>query len=233
MRGYKSPASSFYYKNNTCKLYLSRTVSQERGVDLKNMSPFRGHRQINRVKRAILGRSPRASKEACLRDHALFVFGINLALQIGDILSLCVGDVLMGRGGRIRIESDIRVSEGKTGNVRNVPLVDKSREVLKEYLRYRRKRFTPTFVGNTGSSGGRHGVSAVHPHVCGEHQIEHVTTCLCFGSSPRVWGTPFAGHLRLEVSRFIPTCVGNTASPSTRRTHPAVHPHVCGEHLLF
>ena len=75
-----------------------------------------------------------------MRDHALFVFGINSALRIGDLLSLSVGDVLAGKGCRIRIENEIRVQEGKTGNVRTFPLVEKIQEALKDYLRFRKDK---------------------------------------------------------------------------------------------
>jgi len=105
---------------------------------LKYTSPFRGRRQINRMKRAILERPGRSSREAALRDYALFVFGINSALRIGDLLDLEVDDVLAGRSCRLRIEEEIRLREGKTGNIRTFPLVDKSREALKDYLRYRK-----------------------------------------------------------------------------------------------
>ncbi len=107
---------------------------------MKYTSPFRGRRQINRIKRAILDRPGRASREAALRDHALFVFGINSALRIGDLLSLSVGDVLAGKGCSIRIENEIRVQEGKTGNVRTFPLVEKIQEALKDYLRFRKDK---------------------------------------------------------------------------------------------
>jgi len=74
------------------------------------------------------------------------------------------------------------------------------------------------------------------------------------GSSPRVWGTCDRRGRRGGHGRFIPTCVGNMIVPqagidqhrrfiptcvgniypstsSLRRT--SVHPHVCGEHLMF
>ncbi len=74
---------------------------------------------------------------------------------------------------------------------------------------------------------------AVHPHVCGEHLgrlnrfVENV------GSSPRVWGTyDVLIEQRLD-KRFIPTCVGNMGQTSMPAQFLPVHPHVCGEHLVF
>ena len=56
--------------------------------------------------------------------------------------------------------------------------------------------------------------STVHPHVCGENQMQETQekTILSAGSSPRVWGKQ-------------PTSILNSNPVPT-----AVHPHVCGEH---
>ena len=111
-------------------------------------------------------------------------------------------------------------------------------------------RFIPTCVGNscgatiTMASGPVHphvcgelilriSVSAswctVHPHVCGE-LYNQIDTCLdhC-GSSPRVWGTLCFLRRRENCTRFIPTCVGNSAFQPLRFSGFPVHPHVCGE----
>ena len=51
------------------------------------------------------------------------------------------------------------------------------------------------------------------------------------GSSPRVWGIQWMCFFVLIVSRFIPTCVGNTFNCYTVDGCKAVHPHVCGEYI--
>ena len=51
---------------------------------------------------------------------------------------------------------------------------------------------------------------AVHPHGCGEHQVDGVMIPREAGSSPRVWGTPQGTHDSSTQNRFIPTGVGNT-----------------------
>ena len=92
-------------------------------------------------------------------------------------------------------------------------------------------RFIPTCVGNTASSksaskrssgssprvwgtrlpvGSDRLFGAVHPHVCGEHAVAPVLKALEGGSSPRVWGTLYDSLDQHALSRFIPTCVGNT-----------------------
>ena len=94
-------------------------------------------------------------------------------------------------------------------------------------------RFIPTCVGNTKKDAEKVGYRTVHPHVCGEHpeilcDQEHNN-----GSSPRVWGTLTITKLHSVISRFIPTCVGNTSEPLRTRLLTTVHPHVCGEHIYY
>ena len=91
-------------------------------------------------------------------------------------------------------------------------------------------RFIPTCVGNIVVSSACGHLSAVHPHVCGEHSgggefflrpARFIPTCVGnilvkqdaqpnpVGSSPRVWGTSFKPKAPVKGKRFIPTCVGN------------------------
>ena len=70
----------------------------------------------------------------------------------------------------------------------------------------------------------------VHPHVCGEHMSNLFSLIIILGSSPRVWGTCLALYGVTNVSRFIPTCVGNIYIVIRCQGVGAVHPHVCGEH---
>ena len=53
---------------------------------------------------------------------------------------------------------------------------------------------------------------SVHPHVCGEYYTD---------DGPMI-----------NISRFIPTCVGNTPLPLGLNVGVPVHPHVCGEYGL-
>ena len=50
------------------------------------------------------------------------------------------------------------------------------------------------------------------------------------GSSPRPWGTPAVVLDDIAVDRFIPTPVGNTATPRPPGARGTVHPHARGEH---
>src|SRR6056297_963773 len=73
------------------------------------------------------------------------------------------------------------------------------------------RRFIPTCVGNTLARRDSYLRAAVHPHVRGEHRNPGDAMSLFAGSSPRAWGThPPIGNCPAS-SRFIPTCVGNTA----------------------
>ena len=97
----------------------------------------------------------------------------------------------------------------------------------------------------------RMGVASVHPHACGEYELEdaaemaaerftptpvgNMSGCLAVsnelsGSPPRLWGIFCgAGGDRL-LCRFTPTPVGNITSGRRRIRVVAVHPHACGEY---
>ena len=71
-------------------------------------------------------------------------------------------------------------------------------------------RFIPTCVGNSDLSTFQRRELSVHPHVCGELEPGVYNPSYGVGSSPRVWGTPDSILFNGAVSRFIPTCVGNS-----------------------
>ena len=92
------------------------------------------------------------------------------------------------------------------------------------------RRFIPTCVGTTILDVERNGIPKVHPHVRGDHvTLPEGAGAMC-GSSPRAWGPLLSYCLLPECGRFIPTCVGTTASPQGSPGTPAVHPHVRGDH---
>ena len=72
-----------------------------------------------------------------------------------------------------------------------------------------RYRFIPTYMGNASSYPWIWWPSTVHPHVHGERVEAVQLTQKITGSSPRTWGTPRMGALRVFASRFIPTYMGN------------------------
>ena len=45
-----------------------------------------------------------------------------------------------------------------------------------------------------------------------------------------MWGTPSSTSCKYQLSRFIPTHVGNTPAVSSTTPTTSVHPHACGEH---
>ena len=97
----------------------------------------------------------------------------------------------------------------------------------------RRGRFIPTCVGNILRFRFMSAQIAVHPHVCGEHSSGNVHRMISIGSSPRVWGTLADPTADVTYRRFIPTCVGNIQGRLSDSDNPAVHPHVCGEHMTI
>ena len=70
----------------------------------------------------------------------------------------------------------------------------------------------------------------VHPHACGEHDLNEAFVSGMSGSSPRLWGT-FIEDKDIPINtRFIPTPVGNICADDVIQHLFAVHPHACGEH---
>ena len=53
-------------------------------------------------------------------------------------------------------------------------------------------------------------MKAVHPRVCGEHDLPPPADNGLAGSSPRVRGTRVAASQAQGGVRFIPACAGNT-----------------------
>ena len=91
-------------------------------------------------------------------------------------------------------------------------------------------RFIPTCVGNTPRAAPACASCAVHPHVRGEYFLGLCARNSLTGSSPRAWGIPWQDGYHPVRKRFIPTCVGNTASSISLRQPATVHPHVRGEY---
>ena len=93
-----------------------------------------------------------------------------------------------------------------------------------------RPRFIPTPVGNTCRSRPLCRRVPVHPHARGEHLAARASCSAAYGSSPRPWGTLASRNIHRQISRFIPTPVGNTKCRASRLFKPTVHPHARGEH---
>ena len=102
--------------------------------------------------------------------------------------------------------------------------------LLRQDAHQRSGRFIPTLVGNTSIPHMSPYATTVHPHARGEHHEQLLAGNGTVGSSPRSWGTPFAGALNNTFWRFIPTLVGNTRPPRCRPSAAPVHPHARGEH---
>ena len=69
----------------------------------------------------------------------------------------------------------------------------------------------PTYAGNTVARRLLRVVVRAHPHVCGEHYVNHPALVADAGSSPRMRGT--RKGLRVSAARcgLIPTYAGNTS----------------------
>ena len=106
------------------------------------VEPIRNGRNLESVKDWL-------KSNAALRDWALFVVGINVALRISDLLRLTVGEVL-GSDGQVLAELTIRV--GKTKRTLVVHLPPNAQEALGEYLAkehpFATNRDAPLFPAN-------------------------------------------------------------------------------------
>ncbi len=93
-------------------------------------------------------------------------------------------------------------------------------------------RFIPACAGNTGMPTAVSLELTVHPRVCGEHKKRSLPGIGRNGSSPRVRGTPQIKTVIDVKFRFIPACAGNTILSAGHYKRIAVHPRVCGEHMI-
>ena len=87
---------------------------------MKSVDPIRDIKKIQTMKTYLKGQN--------LRNHALFVVGINVALRITDLLALKWGDVLDEQGKF----KEIRIFEGKTKKERRIQLNRPSQRALRE-----------------------------------------------------------------------------------------------------
>lgn len=85
------------------------------------VDPIRDKKKIQDMKVYLRGRS--------LRDHTLFVVGINVALRISDLLKLTWADVLNENKKSFK---SIKIMDGKTNKKRDIKLNKASQKALRE-----------------------------------------------------------------------------------------------------
>ena len=88
----------------------------------------------------------------------------------------------------------------------------------------------PAYAGNTWLRSIKTCRARDHPRVCGEHLIDSSLLAACFGSSPRMRGTPACCRMRVTRSWIIPAYAGNTHDNTAGTAFLGDHPRVCGEH---
>ncbi|MFJ8265556.1 tyrosine-type recombinase/integrase [Peribacillus asahii] len=87
---------------------------------IKNVQPIRRLDQIESMKKALL-------KYCSYRDYMMFTIGINIGLRIGDLLQLCVKDLLDG--------THIVIVEQKTDKVKRFLINPQLRKEVRKYVR--------------------------------------------------------------------------------------------------
>lgn len=115
---------------------------------MEAVEPIRHKSDIEKMKRLL--------RQKSLRDYALFTLGLNTGLRISDLLALTVGDILAGKGTRIRIADRLTLREQKTGKRRNIMLNDTVRSSLRQYLKTRTRRYPedPLFLSRQREKDG-------------------------------------------------------------------------------
>lgn len=94
---------------------------------LEFVQPIRDKKKIDAIKKIL--------KATSLRDHCLFVLGINSGLRISDLLKMIVGDVVNEKG---KIKDRIAIREKKTSKYKNFPISDTARKSIDQYLQSRK-----------------------------------------------------------------------------------------------
>ena len=94
-------------------------------------------------------------------------------------------------------------------------------------------RYIPTLVGRLMRGVVDTDRGTVHPHACGEILSNGIKYLWRPGTSPRLWGD-FCVYCRpSNPCRYIPTLVGRLRSKSSVYCAIPVHPHACGEIVVF
>ena len=107
-------------------------------------------------------------------------------------------------GEHLRPRPSVCSPTGSSPRVRGTPEINIRQNDL--------RRFIPACAGNTRGEALAELKIAVHPRVCGEHNIMQLASRLIDGSSPRVRGTQAHYQAQRIINRFIPACAGNTLS---------------------
>ena len=115
---------------------------------MEAVEPIRRKSDIEKMKRLLKANS--------LRDYVLFTLGLNTGLRISDLLALTVGDVLAGKGNRVRIADKLTLRERKTHKRRKIMLNETVRSALALYLRTRKRRWPedPLFLSRQREKDG-------------------------------------------------------------------------------
>ena len=97
----------------------------------------------------------------------------------------------------------------------------------------RPERSTPTRVGKTLRPRKNPITITVHPHACGENDSGYYLDRFDNGPPPRVWGKRTTKMNKSSLSWSTPTRVGKTLHDAPNDEMTAVHPHACGENVVW
>ena len=112
------------------------------------VQPIRDRKQLESMKKLLRG------SENGLRNHCLFLLGINSGLRVSDLLALKIQDVLDERG---KVRDRINLREKKTGKMKDFPIGASAKKSLMEYISSRGEydRHDVLFLSKKGGSLSR------------------------------------------------------------------------------
>ena len=96
----------------------------------------------------------------------------------------------------------------------------------------RRRRITPTYVGNTCCYSRPSTLCQDHPHLRGEYWSNNPWYSSGTGSPPPTWGILTITSFPRMYVRITPTYVGNTGENAASADANLDHPHLRGEYHL-
>lgn len=112
---------------------------------MEYVEPIRSKKKLEDMKTYLKGRN--------LRDHCLFIMGINSGLRVSDLLSLTLSSVIDNG----RITDRIILREKKTGKAKSFPISDNAKKAIAEYLSTRKGADDdePLFMSDKGGNAIR------------------------------------------------------------------------------
>ncbi len=94
-------------------------------------------------------------------------------------------------------------------------------------------RITPACAGTTVREQKVPQRTTDHPRMCGDHDMDDMTSAMKLGSLPHVRGPPRYPEGERDRAGITPACAGTTLLSRSYAHLSWDHPRMCGDHLLL